>query len=102
MAEKAKAHLGARGHDVTETVVEESFDPEVEVRRHLDADLVVLQTSINWFGAPWNTAGTAGPAHHESDDLLVDSLSDGGTAPSPGRCREKHDEGSGRRQALGP
>ncbi len=45
MAEKAKAHLGARGHDVTETVVEESFDPEVEVRRHLDADLVVLQTS---------------------------------------------------------
>lgn len=53
MAEKAKAHLGARGHDVTETVVEESFDPEVEVRRHLDADLVVLQTSINWFGAPW-------------------------------------------------
>ncbi|MFG1605201.1 NAD(P)H-dependent oxidoreductase [Actinoplanes sp. NPDC049265] len=53
MAEKAKEYLLDRGHEVTETRVEEHFDPAVEVRRHLDARLVILQTPINWFGAPW-------------------------------------------------
>lgn len=53
MAEKAKAHLVGRGHIVTETKVEDFYDPDVEVQRYLDADLVILKTPINWFGAPW-------------------------------------------------
>ena len=29
------------------------MSPEAEVQKHVDADLVILQTPINWFGAPW-------------------------------------------------
>ncbi|SMH51033.1 modulator of drug activity B [Rathayibacter oskolensis] len=53
MADRATKHLRAGGHDVTETRVEDGYDPEAEVQRHLEADLVILQTPINWFGAPW-------------------------------------------------
>ena len=50
---RAVSHLRQQGHRVTVTTVEDSYDPEVEVQRHLDADLVVLQTPVNWFSAPW-------------------------------------------------
>ncbi|GAB6898830.1 NAD(P)H-dependent oxidoreductase [Kineosporia succinea] len=53
MVARARTHLTGRGHHVTETRVEEAYDPDVEVERHLDAGLVILQTPINWFGAPW-------------------------------------------------
>ncbi|WP_250007620.1 NAD(P)H-dependent oxidoreductase [Actinoplanes sp. M2I2] len=53
MAEKAVSHLADRGHEVTVTKIEDSYDPELEVRRHLEAKLVILQTPINWFGPPW-------------------------------------------------
>lgn len=29
------------------------YDPEEEVRKHASADLVILQTPVNWFSAPW-------------------------------------------------
>lgn len=53
MVERARTHLEAAGHRVTVTKVEDGYDPDVEVQRHVDADLVILQAPINWFGAPW-------------------------------------------------
>ncbi len=53
LTEAAEAHLRERGHRVHVTCVEEPYDADAEVQRHLDADLVMLQTPINWFGAPW-------------------------------------------------
>ena len=49
----AKTYFIEQGHDVVETYVEAGYEPEVEVQKHVDADLVILQTPINWFGAPW-------------------------------------------------
>jgi modulator of drug activity B len=49
----AKAFFESRGHVVAETFVERGYSPEEEVQKHLAADLVVLQTPVNWFGAPW-------------------------------------------------
>jgi len=49
----AKAFFVARGHQVAETFVERGYDPEEEVRKHVSADLVILQTPVNWFSAPW-------------------------------------------------
>jgi modulator of drug activity B len=49
----AKTFFEARGHQVTETFVERGYDPEEEVGKHVSADLVVLQTPVNWFSAPW-------------------------------------------------
>jgi len=53
MVTRARMRLLDDGHDVTETKIEKDYDPGVEVQRHLEADLVILQTPINWFGPPW-------------------------------------------------
>ena len=59
---QAEPHLHGRsrrrffaehGHQVAETFVERGYNPEEEVKKHAAADLVILQTPVNWFGAPW-------------------------------------------------
>jgi modulator of drug activity B len=51
--ECAKAFLLERGHTVAETFVERGYQPAEEVQKHVAADVVILQTPVNWFGAPW-------------------------------------------------
>src|SRR5436190_11682254 len=43
----------ANGFDVIETKVEKGYQPAEEVEKHLEADFIILQTPVNWFGAPW-------------------------------------------------
>jgi modulator of drug activity B len=49
----AKDFFEAKGFEVLETKVEKGYNPEEEVEKHLEADIVILQTPVNWFGAPW-------------------------------------------------
>jgi len=49
----AKAFFVERGHPVAETFVERGYKPEEEVEKHVAADLVILQTPVNWFSAQW-------------------------------------------------
>ncbi|NEQ41308.1 MAG: flavodoxin [Okeania sp. SIO3I5] len=49
----AKDFFAEKGHEVIETYVENGYEPDKEVEKHLEADLVLLQTPVNWFGAPW-------------------------------------------------
>lgn len=49
----AKEFFTANGFEVLETKVENGYNPDEEVEKHLQADIIVLQTPINWFGAPW-------------------------------------------------
>src|ERR1043166_9051688 len=49
----AKSFFVERGHEVIETFVERGYDPQEEVQKHAAADLVILQTPVNWFSAPW-------------------------------------------------
>ena len=51
--DQAKAFFTERGHDVAETFVERGYKPDDEVQKHVATDLVILQTPVNWFGAPW-------------------------------------------------
>ena len=53
MVDIARSVFESAGHNVTVTSIEEGYDAAIEEGRHLDADLVLLQTPINWFGAPW-------------------------------------------------
>ena len=53
LAELAKTFFTGHGHTVTETSIERGYKPEEEVAKHAAADLVILQTPVNWFGAPW-------------------------------------------------
>ena len=36
-----------------ETIIEDGYIPEEEEQKHLEADIVILQMPVNWFGAPW-------------------------------------------------
>ncbi|RZJ50134.1 MAG: flavodoxin family protein [Flavobacterium sp.] len=52
-AQKAKDFFESKGYEVLETKVENGYTPSEEEKKHLDAEIVILQTPINWFGAPW-------------------------------------------------
>jgi modulator of drug activity B len=49
----AKDFFLSKLFEVLETKVESGYKPDEEERKHLEADIVILQTPINWFGAPW-------------------------------------------------
>jgi len=51
--EKAKDFFATNGFEVLETKIEKGYNPEEEEKKHLDSEIVILQTPINWFGAPW-------------------------------------------------
>lgn len=51
--QKAKGFFLSKGFEVLETKVEEGYDANEEVEKHIQADFIILQTPINWFGAPW-------------------------------------------------
>jgi len=47
-----KDFFTSKSFEVLETTVEDGYAPDGEEKKHLDADIVILQTPINWFGAP--------------------------------------------------
>ena len=49
----AKEFFISKGFEVLETKVEKGYTPEDEEKKHIEADIVILQTPVNWFGAPW-------------------------------------------------
>lgn len=51
--QKAKDFFTVKGFEVIETVIEKGYDIEAEVKKHLESDIIILQTPINWFSAPW-------------------------------------------------
>lgn len=51
--QKAKDFFIEKGFEVLETKVENGYDANEEVEKHIEADIIILQTPINWFGAPW-------------------------------------------------
>jgi modulator of drug activity B len=50
---KATEFFINNGFVVLESKIEASYDVAEEVEKHLQADIIILQTPINWFGAPW-------------------------------------------------
>lgn len=53
MADTIHEAMTRHGHEVEQTVIENGYDAQEEVEKHLRADLIVLQTPVYWFGAPW-------------------------------------------------
>ncbi|MFC4478853.1 NAD(P)H-dependent oxidoreductase [Flavobacterium chungangensis] len=51
--QKAKDFFTTKGLEILETQIENGYDAEEEVEKHLLADIIILQTPVNWFGAPW-------------------------------------------------
>ena len=49
----AKDFFTSKSFEILETTVEDGYVPAEEEKKHLDADIVILQMPVNWFGAPW-------------------------------------------------
>lgn len=49
----AKDFFTSKSFEILETTIEDGYQPEEEERKHLEADIVILQMPVNWFGAPW-------------------------------------------------
>ena len=54
LVDRARAWLEARGHTVQVTSVAGDYEVESEVRRHVWADVVIMQFPVNWMGVPWS------------------------------------------------
>jgi len=81
----AKDHFINKGFTVLETKVEQGYDADEEVEKHLASDIIILQTPVNWFGAPWIYKKYADEVFNSglaSQKLLVD---DGRTREDPSR-----------------
>lgn len=50
---KAKEFFISKNYRVLETKVEDGYNPNEEVEKHLQADIVILQTPVNWENTPW-------------------------------------------------
>lgn len=53
LVEKAEAFFLAKGHDVKKTHTEDEWSVEDELAKHQWADILFLQTPVNWMMMPW-------------------------------------------------
>ena len=85
MADVMNDALEAKGCEVKRTYIEKGYDINEEVQKHLWADLIITQSPVYWFGAPWiykkyiDEVFTAGLVQQS---LLID---DGRTRKDPDR-----------------
>ena len=54
LVEKAAQTLLAKGHAVQTTTMKDDYDVATELEKHQWADVVLLQTPVNWMGVPWS------------------------------------------------
>ncbi|OHV08692.1 NAD(P)H-dependent oxidoreductase [Kushneria phosphatilytica] len=52
--ETAHETLTTLGHEVMTTTVDEGYEPEAEVAKFVEADVIVYQMPGWWMGAPWS------------------------------------------------
>lgn len=49
----ARDFFTSKKYEVLETKIEDGYMLEDEVSKHLEAEIIILQMPVNWFGAPW-------------------------------------------------
>lgn len=45
--------MNTKGWEVSQTTIENGYDINAEVEKHLQADLIITQSPVYWFGLPW-------------------------------------------------
>lgn len=51
--DKAKEFFLSQSYKVLETKIEDGYNVDEEVEKHLQADIIILQTPVNWISTPW-------------------------------------------------
>ena len=54
LVEKAMETFEAKGYEVKTTSMQNEYDADQEIEKHLWADIILLQTPVNWMGLPWS------------------------------------------------
>ncbi len=54
LAEKAAEFFKGIGYEVKTTTMNDDYDVDEEIEKHLWADIVFLQTPVNWMGVTWS------------------------------------------------
>ncbi|SKA67421.1 NAD(P)H-dependent oxidoreductase [Desulfobaculum bizertense] len=54
LAEMAEAFFVERGCEVKTTTMQDDWNIEEEVQKHMWADFILLQTPVNWMGVAWS------------------------------------------------
>lgn len=54
LADKFANFLSTKGYEIKTTTMKDDWDVEEEVEKHVWADLVILQSPVNWMGVPWS------------------------------------------------
>lgn len=54
LVERATAKLLAMGHEVQTLTMKDEYSAEEEIAKHEWADVVILQSPVNWMGVPWS------------------------------------------------
>lgn len=50
---RTEEHLNAKGFEVRRSHVMDDYDVNDEVEKHRWADVIILQSPVNWMGVPW-------------------------------------------------
>lgn len=79
LADKAAETLAANGHVVRTTTMKDDYETTKELEKHQWADVVILQTPINWMGVPWS--------FKKYMDLVYTAGMDGTLCDGDGRTR---------------
>ncbi|SFH61203.1 modulator of drug activity B [Collimonas sp. OK307] len=53
MAGIIREEMVKRDYEVIQTNIEEGYDIDGEVQKHVRADIIILQSPVYWFGMPW-------------------------------------------------
>lgn len=54
LVDMASNLLADKGYTVAHTSMTEDYDVATEVKKHQEADLIILQSPVNWMGVPWS------------------------------------------------
>lgn len=54
LADKAAQILSANGYALKTTTMQDDYDVAAELEKHRWANVVILQTPVNWMGVPWS------------------------------------------------
>lgn len=53
LVQMADENLKSKGHETRVVKVDDGYDVEQEIENHQWADVILLQSPVNWMGVPW-------------------------------------------------
>lgn len=53
MAERATVNPKNKGYEIQMTTMQDDYNVEKEIEKHMWADALILQTPCDWMGVPW-------------------------------------------------